>query len=30
VLQLNGKFEFDSEPGRGTRVKVTVPFLPAS
>ena len=30
VLQLNGEFEFDSEPGRGTRVKVTVPFLPAS
>ncbi len=30
VLQLNGTFEFDSEPGRGTRVKVTVPFRPAS
>jgi len=29
VLQLNGSFEFDSEPGRGTRVKVTVPFRPA-
>ena len=26
VLQLNGTFEFDSEPGRGTTVKVTVPF----
>ena len=30
VLQLNGTFEFDSEPGRGTRVMVTVPFRPAS
>src|SRR5271166_6533371 len=29
VLQLNGTFEFDSEPGRGTRVKVTVPFRTA-
>ena len=26
VLQLDGTFEFDSEPGRGTRVKVSVPF----
>ena len=26
VLQLNGTFEFDSEPGRGTTVRVTVPF----
>ena len=26
VLQLNGTFEFESEPGRGTTVKVTVPF----
>jgi len=26
VLQLDGTFEFDSEPGRGTRVRVTVPF----
>jgi signal transduction histidine kinase len=25
VLQLDG-FEFDSEPGRGTTVRVTVPF----
>ena len=30
VLQLNGTFEFDSEPGRGTRVTVTVPFRAAS
>ncbi len=30
ALQLNGTFEFDSEPGRGTRVTVTVPFRPAS
>lgn len=30
VLQLNGTFEFESEPGHGTRVKVTVPFRPAS
>ena len=29
VLQLNGTFEFDSEPGRGTRVRVTIPFRPA-
>ncbi len=26
VLQLNGTFDFDSEPGRGTRVRVAVPF----
>jgi signal transduction histidine kinase len=26
VHQLNGTFEFDSEPGRGTRVRATVPF----
>jgi two-component system sensor histidine kinase UhpB len=26
VLQLNGTFEFDSEPGRGTTVRVTIPF----
>ena len=30
VLQLNGKFEFDSKPGRGTTVKAEVPFRPAS
>lgn len=30
VLQLGGTFEFDSEPGCGTRVKVTIPFRPAS
>ena len=30
VLQLNGTFEFDSEPGHGTTVKVTVPFRAAS
>ena len=30
VLQLDGTFEFDSEPGRGTTVKVTVPFRAAS
>ena len=30
VLQLNGTFEFDSEPGRGTTVKVEIPFRPAS
>ncbi|HME36499.1 MAG TPA: two-component regulator propeller domain-containing protein [Candidatus Sulfotelmatobacter sp.] len=29
VLQLNGTFEFDSEPGRGTAVKVEIPFRPA-
>ena len=30
VLQLDGTFEFDSEPRRGTTVKVTVPFRAAS
>jgi len=30
VLQLNGWFEFDSAPGRGTTVKVEIPFRPAS
>ena len=30
VLQLDGTFEFDSEPGHGTTVKVTVPFRAAS
>jgi signal transduction histidine kinase/ligand-binding sensor domain-containing protein len=30
VLQLHGKFEFDSTPGHGTRVKAEVPFRPAS
>jgi signal transduction histidine kinase/ligand-binding sensor domain-containing protein len=30
VLQLDGTFEFESELGRGTRMKVTVPFRPAS
>ena len=30
VLQLNGKFEFDSKRGRGTTVKAEVPFRPAS
>ena len=30
VLQLNGTFQFDSEPGHGTTVRVTVPFRPAS
>jgi hypothetical protein len=29
LLQLNGTFEFDSAPGRGTTVKVEVPFRPA-
>jgi signal transduction histidine kinase/ligand-binding sensor domain-containing protein len=29
VLQLNGTFEFDSEPGRGASVKVSVPFRAA-
>jgi len=24
--QLNGRFEFDSAPGRGTTIKVIVPF----
>ena len=27
--QLNGTFELDSEPGRGTTVRVTIPFRPA-
>ena len=30
VRQLNGTFEFDSGPGRGTTVKAEVPFRPAS
>ena len=30
VLQLDGKFEFDSGPGHGTMVKAEVPFRPAS
>ena len=30
VLQLDGKFEFESQPGRGTTVRVTVPFRAAS
>ena len=30
VLQLNGTFEFDSAPGRGTTVTAEVPFRPAS
>ncbi len=30
VRQLNGTFEFDSTPGRGTTVKAEVPFRPAS
>ena len=29
VLQLDGTFEIESEPGRGTTVRVTVPFRPA-
>ncbi len=29
VRQLNGTFEFDSKPGRGTTVKAEVPFRPA-
>ena len=29
VLQLNGTFEFDSAPGRGTTVKAEIPFRPA-
>ena len=29
VLQLSGAFEFDSEPGRGATVRVSVPFRPA-
>ena len=27
--QLNGAFEFSSEPGRGTTVRITIPFRPA-
>ena len=30
VHQLDGTFEFDSEPGRGTTVRATVPFRAAS
>ena len=30
VYQLHGTFEFDSAPGRGARVKVEIPFRPAS
>ena len=30
VRQLDGTFEFDSEPGHGTTVKAEVPFRPAS
>src|SRR5271165_1567444 len=30
MLQLNGTFEFDSAPGRGTTVRVEIPFRPAS
>ncbi len=30
VHQLDGTFEFDSEPGHGAKVKVTVPFRAAS
>ena len=30
VLQLNGRFEFDSARGRGTTVKAEIPFRPAS
>jgi signal transduction histidine kinase len=26
VIQLNGRFEFHSEPGRGATLRVTVPF----
>lgn len=29
VLQLGGTFEFDSEPGRGTREKAEIPFRPS-
>ena len=29
VRQLNGTFEFESQPGRGTTVKAEVPFCPA-
>ena len=30
VRQLNGTFAFDSEPGRGTTVKVEIPFRPVA
>jgi len=30
VHQLHGTFEFHSEPGRGTKLRATVPFRPAS
>jgi len=30
VRQLNGTFEFESQPGHGTTVKAQVPFRPAS
>ena len=30
VRQLNGTFEFESQPGHGTKVKAEVPFRPAS
>jgi len=30
VRQLNGTFEFESAPGRGTKLKAEVPFRPAS
>lgn len=30
VLQLGGTFEFDSEPGHGTKVKVEIPFRETS
>jgi len=30
VFQLNGTFEFSSEPGRGATLRVTVPFRPAT
>jgi signal transduction histidine kinase len=26
AAQLNGTFDFDSAPGRGTTIRVTVPF----
>jgi signal transduction histidine kinase len=26
ATQLNGTFDFDSAPGRGTTIKVTIPF----
>ena len=30
VLQLQGTFQFDSEPGRGTTVKAEIPFRAAT